>query len=55
MIRAHPLTPTQLKALDSQRNIAVTASADGQPQDGSSEEETPAEAVPAEEAVGDDN
>ena len=27
MIRAHPLTPTQFKALDSQRNIAVTASA----------------------------
>ena len=40
---------------DSEAEVPVTASADGQPQEGSSEEETPAEAVPAEEAVGDDN
>ena len=40
---------------DSEAEVPVTASADGQPQEGSSEEETPAEAVPAEKAVGDDN
>ena len=55
LLSAEDGAPTLDGLEDSKVEVAVTASAEDQPQDEASEEKAPAEAVPAEEAVGDDN